>query len=308
MKELIDRVQAELAARRIRLHPHFWLSTEWFSPQDVPGVAVPFYLAHPRLMAIERRQMLSVEGGTRSECLKILRHEVGHAVQQAFRLHRLKRWQRVFGRSSEPYPDFYRPTPGSQRHVVHLDRWYGQSHPDEDFAETFAVWLNPLSRWRARYRGWPAMAKLECVDALMTELARKRPSMANRERVDPLSRLDQTLAEHYAEKRERFAIGRPGKVDDELMLLFSDEPKHAGRPAAAAFLRRNRHEIRARVAPWVGRHSVTLEAVLKDVIIRARQLGLRAVGSERQLLEQVSVLMAVLTMEQAYRTRVWHAL
>ena len=66
--------------------PHAWLSDEWFSPDNTPGIAIPFYLAHPRLMRLERRQILEVEGGTASECLRILRHETGHVVQHAYRL------------------------------------------------------------------------------------------------------------------------------------------------------------------------------------------------------------------------------
>ena len=48
---------------------------------------------------------------------------------------------------------------------MHLEQWYAQSHPDEDFAETFAVWLAPDSHWRERYAGWPVLRKLEYVVA-----------------------------------------------------------------------------------------------------------------------------------------------
>ena len=174
-------------ARGIRLRPHAWISSEWFSPADVPGIAIPFYLAHPRLMKLEKKMMLEVEGGTWSECMAILRHEAGHAVQHAYQLQRRRRWQQLFGPSSKHYPRYYRPNPASRRYVQHLRRWYAQSHPDEDFAETFAVWLRPRSNWRTRYAGWPALKKLEYVDELMGEIAGKRPPVTTRERVDPLS-------------------------------------------------------------------------------------------------------------------------
>ena len=156
----IERVLAELQGRGVRFRPHFWLSDEWFSPDGSPGVAIPFYLAHPRLMRLERRQMLEVEGATRDECLRLLRHEVGHAIHEAHQLHRLRRWQRVFGSASRPHPKEYRPDPASKRHVQYLGAWYAQSHPIEDFAETFAVWLDPRSSWERRYAEWPALKKI----------------------------------------------------------------------------------------------------------------------------------------------------
>ena len=139
----IAQLYAELAARQLRVRPHLWLSNEWFTPDGVPGIAVPFYLAHPRLAKLELDQMLEVEGGTPEWCMRILRHEAGHAVENAYRLRRLRSRQQIFGRSSEPYPKYYRPRPYSRSFVRHLDVWYAQSHPDEDFAETFAVWLTP---------------------------------------------------------------------------------------------------------------------------------------------------------------------
>src|SRR3989441_3620525 len=135
----IEELNRNLELRGLSFRPHVWLSNEWFTPDGVPGIAVPFYLAHPRLAKLELDQMLEVEGGTPDWCMRILRHEAGHALENAYRLRRLRRRQQVFGRSSEPYPKYYRPRPYSRSFVRHLDVWYAQSHPDEDFAETFAV-------------------------------------------------------------------------------------------------------------------------------------------------------------------------
>ena len=167
----IKRLYSELNERGIRFKPHVWLSEEWFSPDGVPGIAIPFYLAHPRLMKLERKQMLEIEGGTDTECMRILRHEAGHALDTAFRLHFKRQWRELFGSFAKRYPDFYKPKPKSRKYVLHLPAWYGQAHPAEDFAETFAVWLTPRSRWRRRYKGWPALQKLEYIDDLMQELA-----------------------------------------------------------------------------------------------------------------------------------------
>ena len=145
-------------------------------------------------MKLEKKMMLDAEGGTWSECMAILRHEAGHTIQHAYQLQRRRRWQELFGPSSKRYPRYYRPNPASRRYVQHLRLWYAQSHPDEDFAETFAVWLRPRSNWRTRYAGWPALKKLEYVDELMDEIAGKRPLVTERERVDPLHELSQTWA------------------------------------------------------------------------------------------------------------------
>src|SRR5712692_10191877 len=151
----IQQLYAELAARQLLFRPHVWLSNEWFTPDGVPGIAVPFYLAHPRLAKLELDQMLEVEGGTPEWCMRILRHETGHALDNAYRLRQRRRRQQLFGRSSREYPEHYVPRPYSKRFVLHLEPWYAQSHPDEDFAETFAVWLSPEAEWRQRYADWP---------------------------------------------------------------------------------------------------------------------------------------------------------
>src|SRR6185503_6125586 len=114
LERRIVQLHDELERRGIRFRPHCWLSTEWFCPDGVPGIGIPFYLAHPRLVRIEHRQMLEVEGGTRAWGMRILRHEAGHAINNAYRLHRRRRWQQVFGRSTIPYPEYYRPKPFSR--------------------------------------------------------------------------------------------------------------------------------------------------------------------------------------------------
>ena len=109
LEDCVSTLYEELEERGIRLRPHTWISSEWFSPADVPGIAIPFYLSHPRLMKLEKKMMLDVEGGTWSECMAILRHEAGHAIQHGYQLQRRRRWQQLFGRSSKRYPRYYRP-------------------------------------------------------------------------------------------------------------------------------------------------------------------------------------------------------
>jgi hypothetical protein len=300
----------ELEQRDLRVKPHAWLSDEWFSPDSTPGIAIPFYLAHPRLMRLERKKIIDVEGGTFSECKRILRHETGHVVQHAYQLHRRRRWSELFGRSSTRYPKYYRPNPASKNYVQHLPLWYGQSHPDEDFAESFAVWLAPRSDWRNRYAGWPAMKKLEYVDELMSEIATEKPILTKRFSVDPLNKLTQTLAEHYEKKLALYAVDAPKTYDKELHRIFSDEPRHRHLLAASTFLRRNRAKIRQMVSRWTGEYQLTLDTVLDDMIARCRELNLRAVGSERELRINFTVLLTAETVHSLYSQsrRKWFAL
>src|SRR6266849_8210141 len=198
LADRLSQLQRELEGRGLaHFKPEFWLSDEWFSPDGVPGGAMPFYLAHPRLERLERAYMLEVEGGTPEWCMRILRHEAGHAIDNAYKLRQRRRRQQVFGPSYKAYPQFYDPKPYSKSFVLHLDSWYAQSHPDEDFAETFAVWLTPGSDWARRYQGWKALLKLEYMDALMKSLAGKRPPVANRRCPEAISPLRKTLREHY---------------------------------------------------------------------------------------------------------------
>jgi hypothetical protein len=201
LDDKVKQLHAELEARDIRPLPHAWLSGDWFSPDGVPGIAIPFFLGHERLTRLERRMMLEVEGGTDRDCMRLVRHEAGHAICTAHRLHYRKRWREVFGRMSKPYPDSYLPKAQSKSYVLHLDWWYAQAHPAEDFAETFAVWLAPGSRWRQRYRNWPAMAKLRFVDELMADIAGEAPKLRSRRHVEPISQIRTTLGEYYTEKQ-----------------------------------------------------------------------------------------------------------
>ena len=303
LKKCIHQIYAEMENRGLGFRPYFWISSEWFTPDGIPGCAIPFYLAHPRLMRLERKQMLDVEGGTPEACMRILRHEVGHAIDHAYRLHRRRAWQKIFGKSSTPYPAYYQPKPYSKRYVLHLDYWYAQSHPDEDFAETFAVWLRPRFNWRKRYADWPALKKLEYVDELMGEIADQKPLVHSRAFHEPLSRIRKTLGEHYAEKKELYKKEYPDFYDQDLRRLFSNAARHAKNESAAAFLRRNRREVRAMVAQWTGEYQYTLDLVLTDMIGRCRELKLRTQGPERELKTQFTILLTVQTMNYLHTGR-----
>jgi hypothetical protein len=303
LEALTAQVNAEIAARGLTLSPHWWLSAEWFTPDGVPGVAIPFYLAHPRLMRLEERQMLEVEGGTPEWCLKIMRHEAGHAIDNAYELRRRRTRIRLFGRPSTPYPDFYSPKPYSKSFVLHLDSWYAQSHPDEDFAETFAVWLTPDSQWRTRYAGWKAVQKLEYMDALMRRIAGARATVRNRRRVEPIERLRMTLGRHYARKREHYGVEYPNFYDRDLRKLFSPAEEHRGNAPASRFIHRIRTDVRRLVAEWTGAYQYTIDQVIADIIVRCDQLKLRLKYPEDRTKLDFTMLLTVQTMNHLHSGR-----
>jgi len=158
LEPLIRQLYDELSAKGLTFHPPCHVGDEWFVPIGIPAIFVPFFLVHERLRTLERTMMLEVEGGTKEWFMKLMRHEAGHAYTYAYQLTRKKKWRQIFGPTSrEETPDTYRPRPFSRSYVMHLEDWYAQSHPDEDFAETFAVWLTPGLDWRKRYAGWRAL-------------------------------------------------------------------------------------------------------------------------------------------------------
>jgi hypothetical protein len=303
IEERLNQLHTELAAREITFRPHYWLSNEWFTPDGVGGIAIPFYLAHPRLARLEETQMLEVEGGTPEWFMQILRHEAGHAIDNAFKLrHRPKR-RRVFGNPSVSYPEFYTPKPYSRRFVLHLDAWYAQSHPDEDFAETFAVWLTPESDWQARYAGWPALRKLEYMNDLMRRLAGREAPNRSWRRVDPLSSMTRTLRRHYEQKRRHYGIDRPAYYDRDLRRLFTDAPAAASSMKAAQFIARVRRDSRRRVAQWTGAKIYTIEKVIEEIITRSKELDLRLAKPEEQAKVEFTVLLTVHTMNYLHSGR-----
>jgi hypothetical protein len=301
-------IRRDLAARGIRFNPHLWLSEEWFSPDGVPGIAVPFYMAHPRLQRLERRLMGEVEGGNANWLTRILRHEIGHALDNAYRLRRRKGWARTFGKASRPYPDIYRPRPASRDFVLHLGHWYAQSHPTEDFAETFAVWLQPRARWRREYQGWPALRKLEYVDRLMAQISGRHPVVQNEDLIEPLSDNTATLGQHYRRKRARYEFDKPDAYDRRLKRVFAKRGKGYRGITASTFVRQSRPELerllmrRSRLYPYLVHH------VLRTVIGRCRELDLVLDTSKREAKRAVLKVLERILIDILKRDRERYAL
>jgi hypothetical protein len=297
----IERLYGELEQRGIRFRPHCWFSQEWFSPDGIPGIAIPFYLGHRRLIAIERRFMREVEGGNRNWLMRILRHEAGHAIDSAYRLRRRKSWRDVFGPASLPYPDTYKPRPGSRRFVQHLGSWYAQAHPTEDFAETFAVWLKPHSAWRREYLGWPAYAKLQYIDGLAQEIGRTRPEVTERGTVEEVTQDTRTLRQHYEHKLARYRMPRRSGADELLLQVFTAAPRSRAAPRAASVLRELRNTLRHRAVRSGGFSEYLVHQVMRLIIDRCDTLNLYVRGPRREL--TANILWVIARLAESYEER-----
>lgn len=296
--ELEPRVQQlfrEIEAKGIGFLPHCYLSDEWFSPEGWASIALPFYLAHPRLKKLEEAMMLEVEGGTAEDCMKLLRHETGHAICHAFRFDRTRAWRNLFGDPHLEYePDRFHPRPYSKSFVVHLDRWYSQSHPDEDFAETFAVWLDPESDWNSRYKGWPVLKKLRYIDDVMRKHRGRIPSTLVQKEEYPLASLHSKLRTHYQRKRKEYAHEYPDFYDGDLRKIFSGDPTDTSLELASRFMRREREEIIGAIHRWTRERKVNINRLLKALTDRSHVLKLRLAKGRDQTLLEVTVLLTSL--------------
>ena len=282
----MGRVYSELERRGIRFRPHVWLSTEWFSPDGVPGIAVPFFAAHPRLARLERRMTGEVEGGNSRWRMRILRHEAGHAIDTAYGLRRRADWRAVFGLVSKPYPGDYAVRPDSRGYVLHLGHWYAQSHPTEDFAETFAVWLQPKARWRRDYSGWPALEKIEFVDRLMGEIAGRAPRNRDRSLFAPLADNSRTLGDHYHRQRASHdPVER--RYDAWLKRVFAIRERRPDSVLAGRYIRKHKKELHRALTLQRGVNSYLAEHTIEQIRLRVRQLDLVLRGTDRDSLQPV---------------------
>ena len=297
VSQRLDQFYEELSARGVSLRPDAYLGDEWFSPEGVPAIAIPFYLAHPRLRALESRMMLEVEGGTPESCLMLLRHECGHAIDHAYRFSSRSDWQAVFGSPEAEYaPETYTPRPYSKSFVRHLPNWYAQAHPDEDFAETFAVWLaTPPEEWRERYRGWKAFEKLEYVDRLMQEVATRPPVIQRGRRISEASKLRTTLARYYSARRKLYAEDFPDFYDADLRAIFRTDGQPGCEPAVRV-MRRNRSALITSIVQWTGQRKYTVSMLVRKLMQRCKELKLTAPrDSVRLHFELASYLAAMVT-------------
>jgi len=301
LQPLVQQLYDELSQKGLAFHPPVHVGDEWFVPVGIPAIFTPFFLAHDRLRKLERKMVLEVEGEAPEAFMRLIRHEAAHAYAYAYQLYKKKKWQRTFGlTSSEETPQFYRPRPYSHSYVLHLDDWYAQSHPDEDFAETFAVWLTPADDWRKRYQGWKALQKLEYVDELMRSLAGKPPLHHPQYDVAEYDCLNLKLKTYYARKRKLYEDSYPNFYDNDLQQLFAAGPEVVGRVKASTYLRQHRRQLMDSVCQWTNEKKYRVNKLLNRLIERCEQLNLYIKADDAQQNLQVSAYITTLVMNYLF--------
>ncbi len=298
LAERIQQLHNEIDAKGLKsFKPQAYLGDEWFSPEGDPIIAVPFYLAHPRLMTLEKNLMLEVEGGTPESCMKLLRHEAGHCFDHAYKFSKRRKWKQIFGDPAMEYnPETYHPRPYSRSFVEHIENWYAQSHPDEDFAETFAVWLSPSTDWKVRYAKWPgALKKLQYIEELAQEVAGKTLIFEKMDQVYSANKLTSTLDSYYKKRVRENAQQYPDFYDHDLIRIFGGAPTLSKREfGAARFLKRNRKIILDSVSIWTGEKKFTIDRLLRKLESRCEVLDLRLGKGETQTALEVAAYLATL--------------
>ena len=284
------QLHGELAAIGVSaLRPRLYLSDEWFCPTGTTLIAVPFYLVSRQLMQLQREVMDFVEGGTHIERMRLLRHEAGHCFDHAYQISRLPEFKELFGNPRAPYdPDRYVFRPYSRRYVHNLRGGYAQSHPIEDFAETFAVWLDPQSGWRRRYRGRDAaLAKLLFIDRLARRCGRKAFVLKRQYRMGNACLNKETVSMFFARQRTTARCAGPDWLDRRLIALTE---RNAGVPAAAWMKRREDELVfRATADSDLPRHAVG--RLIRHARRRTHLLRRRVpADAEAAILEDLSVL------------------
>jgi hypothetical protein len=274
VERFVTQLYKELEAKGLtRFRPACYLTDEWGCPSGEPVIGIPFYLAHVALAQLEKETHTLEDA---REIMMYLRHEAGHAFTYAYRLHNSPEWKQHFGPFRRPYRENYRPSPFSRDYVRHLPGWYAQKHPDEDFAETFAVWLTPRSNWRKRYRGWNAIEKLGYLDRLARKLGRSDPPR-RRGRTDiTVDEMETTVAEFYHQApREEVAVTELAP-DTDLRDIFRVSKRRKQARPAQEFLREHRKAVIDKVAHWTGAQRPLIKALVETIEDRAGKLDLQA--------------------------------
>lgn len=277
LEVVLQEFQRELAASGVtKVRPHFYLSTEWGVPFDTISIAIPFYLVRVDLTDFHAERGGLVEGGGPSDMLRYIRHEMGHVVNYAYRLYERADWADQFGDINTPYEEEYRPKPFSIQYVNHLPGWYAQKHPDEDWAETFAVWMTPGLDWRERYANLPALAKLAYCDRVMTDLRDREPVTTAEDADEDVGALDFTLDQYYQASALEHKDA-PVNLDQFLQTIFNGHER--GQPtapqlSAAQLIRRAERTLSAEVYRWTGWFPERARRLLRDATERADRLNL----------------------------------
>jgi hypothetical protein len=305
VERFVQQLHRELEEKKIRkFRPQCYLTDEWGCPSGEPIIGVPFYLARRDLAQIEAEHN---DLEDRREIMKYLRHEAGHAFNYAYRLHRTPEWKQLFGPYRRPYRENYRPVLFSKDYVRYLPGWYAQKHPDEDFAETFAVWMTPRSGWRKKYRGWGAMSKLQYMDRIARELGNVDPL---RKRGSPditVDDMEMTVGEFYRHSTEQIPLFE-ANLDADLSAMFSTPRKKKSAEPAEKFVARHRKVLVDHIASWTAMQRPLIRKLVDAIQKRSAELGLMIDrGRESEHLSEFTVFATTLVMNHLARSKSFQA-
>ena len=276
VERFVDKLRRELVRKGIkRYHAAVYLTDEWGCPSGEPVIGVPFYLADPKLASLERH-VNDLE--SEREIMMFLRHEAGHAFNYAYRLYATPEWRDLFGPFNRRYRDHYRPVPFSRKYVRHMAGWYAQKHPDEDFAETFAVWLTPRSAWRDRYKGWPAMQKLRYVDRVVKQLGDQDPVVGHGDTDITVEQMELTVGEFYRQVLDSNRAAVDLAMDGDLKDIFAKKNPRlkdvkSVRPAAE-FLQEHRVVLTDKITYWTGVQRPVVRGLVEAIARHVKDLDL----------------------------------
>ena len=295
VERMVEQLYQELEEKGLKFRPPVYLSDQWGCPDGIPLIGVPFYLADPRLEKIEDDFAEGIESD--QESMRFMRHEAGHAFNYAYRLFDRPDWRQIFGPITRPYRERYKADPFSHDFVRHILGWYAQKHPDEDFAESFAVWLTPDLDWKRAYEGWPALAKLEYVDRIMREVADESPEAPTPGDDDlPVTAMRYSVADHYNSMSEKIPVDDSAIFDGDLRNIFATEVESPGGQPAADFLRSHRREITGRISYWTGESASSVRQLIDMLANRTTILDLRVRGLEASTLIELTAFGTAIMM------------
>ena len=305
LEPIIAEFERELARLKLRVKPRFYLSTEWGVPFDTVALAIPFYLAHPELTRLHEKHAGMVEGFNKADILRYLRHEMGHVVNYAYRLYDELEWVQLFGSMTQPYEEEYRPQPFSRRFVRHLPGWYAQKHPDEDWAETFAVRITPRQDWRAEYKDWPtALTKLEFCDRTLSALPAQNPLVTDDELDEDVDEVEDTVGDYYTnpgDAPEEFPPGLDGALRAIFATLADERTSKDEWKLASTLISELERDLTRDVFRWTGHFPERTRLLMRHLGERAERLDVRyPADNEQQAIIALTTLITALAMNHVH--------
>lgn len=305
---VVDRFKQELRERGFtRVQPAFYLSSEWGVVEGTTAIAIPFYLADERLRKVQETIGGIVEGTSDEDILRYLRHEMGHVLNYAYRLYESEEWSLLFGPMARPYTEEYRAIPFSPDYVRHLPGNYAQKHPDEDWAETFAVWMDTSVDWRALFGDAPgALKKLEYCDRVCAEIAPRDPLVSDNSLDEDVSTIRLTLEDFYKDGGSGEVVV-PRSLDGDLRGIFAPSSmpptaEGARMGSAAALLKRQQDTLAVTVFRWTSVDPSIIRPILAHLIKRAKDMNLTYPLAERDtVLIHMSAFLTTLAMNYVYK-------